>query len=89
MIMDRTKKKMKTIHQKKTNHWTKTMNIWNENRRSCLCNDDLCLSRVTGPGWYSGQNEDYESDEDNDSDDDNHDRVCLCDPTDFNAGTCC
>ena len=56
---------------------------WDENRRSCLCNDDLCLSRVTSPGWYSGQNEDDESD------DDNHDRVCLCDPTDFNAGTCC
>ena len=54
-----------------------------ENRRSCPCNDDLCLSRVTSPGWHSGQNEDDESD------DDNHDRVCLCDPTDFNAGTCC
>ena len=54
---------------------------WDENRRSCLCNNDLCLSRVTSPGWHSGQNEDDESD------DYNHDRVCLCDPTDLNAGT--
>ena len=23
---------------------------WGENRRSCPCNDDLCLSRVTSPG---------------------------------------
>ena len=56
---------------------------WDENRRSCLCNDDLCLSRVTSPGWHSGQNEDDESH------DDNHHFVCLCDPTDCNAGTCC
>ena len=45
-----------------------------ENRRSCPCNNDLCLSRVTSPGWHPGQNDDH---------------VCLCDPTDFNAGTCC
>ena len=56
---------------------------WDENCRSCHCNDDFRLTRVTSPGWHSGQNEDDESD------DDNHDRVCLCDPTDFNAGTCC
>ena len=55
---------------------------WNENR-SCHCNDDLCLSRVTSPGWHPGQDEDDESDEDND------DRVCLCDPTDIREGTCC
>ena len=33
--------------------------------------------------------EEESSDEDHESDDDNHDRVYLCDPTDFNAGTCC
>ena len=33
---------------------------WDENCRSCLCNDDLCLSRVASPGWHSGQNEDDE-----------------------------
>ena len=55
----------------------------NENRRSCSCNDDFCLSRVASPGWHPGQ------DEDDESDDDNHDRVCLCDPTNFNGGTCC
>ena len=47
---------------------------WDENCRSCPCNNDLCLSRVTSPGWHSGQNDDH---------------VCLCDPTNFNAGTCC
>ena len=62
---------------------------WDENHRSCPCNNDLCLSRVIRPGWHSGQNEDNESNEDDESDDDNHDSVCLCDPTDFNAGTCC
>ena len=56
---------------------------WDENRRSCHCNDDFCLSRVTSPGWHSGQ------DEDDKSDDDNHDSVCLCDPTDIREGTCC
>ena len=66
--MGRTKK-MKTIHQK--------------NRRNCHCNDDLCLSKVTSPGWHPGQDKDDESDEDND------DRVCLYDPTDIRAGTCC
>ena len=55
----------------------------NENRQSCSCNDDFCLSRVTSPGRNPGQ------DEDNESDDDNHNHVCLCDPTDFNAGACC
>ena len=35
------------------------------------------------------EDEDDSSDEDEPSDDDNHDRVCLCDPTDFNAGACC
>ena len=62
---------------------------WDENSRSCLCNDDICLSRVPSPGWHSGQNKDDESDEDDESDDNNHDHVCLCDPTDFNAGICC
>ena len=33
--------------------------------------------------------DDKSSDEDEPSDDENHDRVCLCDPTNFNAGTCC
>ena len=28
----------------------------------------------------------YDEDDDNEWDYDNHDRVCLCDPTDFNAG---
>ena len=56
---------------------------WDENRRSCHCNDDFRLSRVTSPGWHPGQDEDDESDEDND------DRVCLCDPTDIRAQTCC
>ena len=56
---------------------------WDKNRRSCHCNDDLCLSRVTSPGSHLGQDEDDESDEDNDG------RVCLCDPTDIGAGTCC
>ena len=34
---------------------------------------------------------DYYNEDDDDElwDDDNHERVCLCDPTDFNAGTCC
>ena len=50
---------------------------WEENRRSCHCNDDFCLSMVTSPGWHPGQ------DEDDESDNDNHDRVCLCDPTDI------
>ena len=54
---------------------------WDENRRSYPCNDDFCLSRVTSPGWHPGRNEDDESD------DENHDRVCLCNPTDFRAGT--
>ena len=49
----------------------------NENLRSCSCNDDFCLSRVTSPKWHPGQ------DEDDESDDDNHDRVCLCDPTEL------
>ena len=35
---------------------------WDEDRRSCPCNDDVCLCRVTSPGWHSGQNEDDESD---------------------------
>ena len=56
---------------------------WCKNCGSCPCHDDLCLSRVTSPGWHPGQNED------NKSDDENHDCVCLCDPTDFRAGTCC
>ena len=30
-----------------------------------------------------------DEDDDDEWDYDNHDRVCLCDPTDFNAGTCC
>ena len=50
---------------------------WDENRRSCLCNDDLRLCKVTSPGWHPGQDEDDELDHDN------HDRVCLCDPTDI------
>ena len=56
---------------------------WDENRRSCHCNNDFCLSRVTSPGWHPGRDEDDELDDDND------DRLCLCNPTDFNAGTCC
>ena len=52
-------------------------NEWDENFRSCHCNDDFCLSRVISPGWHPGQDEDNQSDEDNESDDDNHDRVCL------------
>ena len=47
-----------------------------ENRRSCSCSDDFCLSRVRSTGRYSHL-----------SYDENH--VCLCDPTDFNSGTCC
>ena len=31
----------------------------------------------------------YDEDDDDEWDYDNHDRVCLCDSTDFNAGTCC
>ena len=34
-------------------------------------------------------NDYYDEDDDNEWDYDNHDRVNLCDPTDFNAGTCC
>ena len=56
---------------------------WDENRRSCHCNDDFCLSRVTCPGWHPGQDEDHESD------DDNHDRVCLCDPAGIRESTTC
>ena len=33
-------------------------NEWDENRRSCPCNDNLFLSRVTSPGWHPGWNED-------------------------------
>ena len=33
--------------------------------------------------------EDNNEDNDDELDYDNHDRVCLCDPTDFNAGACC
>ena len=33
--------------------------------------------------------EDDDEDDDDEWDYDNHDRVCLCDLTDFNAGTCC
>ena len=58
-------------------------NEWDKNRRSCHCNDDFCLSRITSPGWQPGQ------DEDDELDDDNHDCVCLCDPTDIREGTCC
>ena len=32
---------------------------------------------------------DDDEDDDNEWDYDNHDRVCLCDPSDFNARTCC
>ena len=32
---------------------------------------------------------DDDGDDDDEWDYDNHDHVCLCDPTDFNAGTCC
>ena len=56
---------------------------WGGNCRSCLCNNDLCLSRVTSPRWHPGQNEDDKSD------DENHDRVCLCDTTDFRVSACC
>ena len=56
-------------------------NEWDENCRSCHYNNDFCLSRVTSPGGHPGQ------DEDDESDDDNHDRVCLCDPTDIREGT--
>ena len=56
---------------------------WHENHRSCHCNDDHCLSKVTSPGWHPGQDEDDESEDDND------DCVCLCVPSDFNAGICC
>ena len=31
----------------------------------------------------------YDEDNDDEWDYDNHDCVCLCDSTDFNAGTCC
>ena len=33
---------------------------WDKNRRSCHCNDVLCLS--TSPGWQRGQDKDDESD---------------------------
>ena len=36
---------------------------WDENRRSCHCNDDFCLSRVSSPGWHPGQDEDDEWDD--------------------------
>ena len=49
---------------------------WDENCRSCSCSDDFCLSRVSSTGRYSHL-----------SYDESH--VCLCDPIDFNAGTCC
>ena len=56
---------------------------WDENHRSCHCNNEFCLTRVTSPGWHPGQ------DEDDESDDDNHHCVCLWDPTDIREGTCC
>ena len=31
----------------------------------------------------------YDEDDNDEWDDDNHDRVCVCDPTDIAAGTCC
>ena len=49
---------------------------WDENRRSCSCSDDFCLSRVSSTGRYSHL-----------SYDENH--VCLCDPTYVYAETCC
>ena len=55
---------------------------WDENHRSCHCNDDFCLSRATSPRWHPCQ------DEDDASDNDNYDRVCLCNPTDIREGTC-
>ena len=32
---------------------------------------------------------DEDEDDDDEWDYDNHDRVCLCDPSNFNAGACC
>ena len=32
-------------------------NEWEKNRRSCYCNYDFCLSRVTSPGWHPGQDD--------------------------------
>ena len=49
----------------------------NENCRSCSCNDDFCLSRVSSTGRYSHMSK-YDED-----------HVCLCDPTDIRVGTCC
>ena len=41
------------------------------------------------PSEDESSDKDESSEEDDESDDDNHDRVCLCNPTDIRAGYCC
>ena len=51
-----------------------------------------CIEEAVEEGNLFDDDEDYDYyDEDDDDEwhDHNHDCVCFCDPTDFNAGTCC
>ena len=51
-----------------------------------------CVEEAIEEGNLFNNDEDdyyYDEDDDDEWDDDNYDHVCLCDPTDFNAGTCC
>ena len=53
-----------------------------------------CIEEAIEEGnlFYDNEDDDYYDEDDDDDDEwdyDNHDPVCLCDPTDFNAGTCC
>ena len=51
---------------------------------------DLKLLNVQMKCTEDDEDDDYyDEDDDDEWDDNNHDCVCLCDPTDFNAGTCC
>ena len=50
-----------------------------------------CIEEATGEGnlFDDEENDDENDDDDDELDDDNGDLVCLCDPTNIEAGYCC
>ena len=47
-----------------------------------------CIEEAIEEGNLFDDNDYYDEDDDDEWVCDNYDRVCLCDPTNFNAGTC-
>ena len=51
------------------------------------CIEEAIVKSIEEKNLFDDDDDDYCCDDE--WDDHNHDCVCLCDPTDFNAGTCC